>query len=96
MISEDGHSTGMHETVYSAGSSFGLKEFLVQNSPKSKLPQITMFTTELEELLGPSNVRVLPADRYSERPRLSLEDDAHKRKWCNGRCVANSSRSNFD
>lgn len=86
----------MRETVYSAASSFGLKEFLAQSAPKSKFPQITMFIMELEELLGPTNVGVLPADRYSERPRLSLEDDAHKRKWCNGMWVARSSRSNFD
>lgn len=84
MISEDdGNLTGMRETVYSAASSFGLKDFLIQKAPKSRFSQITTFITELEDLFGPSNV--LQADRYSERPRLSLEDDAHKQKWCNGR-----------
>lgn len=72
----------MRETVYSAASSFGLKELLIQASLKSKESQMTRFIQELEEVFGQSNMS--PPDSYCEQPRISLEDDFQKRKWCNG------------
>lgn len=67
----------MRETVYSAASSFGLKELLIQTSLKSKKSQMTAFIKELEKMFGQS--KISPPDRYCERP-----DDFQKQKWCNG------------
>lgn len=83
IASEDDCCPDMDAPVYSAASLFGLKDFLVQNVPKSKASQVATFIRELESMLGPPSVS-LP-DRYSERPRASHEDDFHEQKWCDSK-----------
>lgn len=83
VYSEDDYSSDTPEAVYSAASLFGLKEFLVQTVPKSKASQVATLIRELESVFGPPSVS--PPDRYSERPRASLEDDVHEQKWCDGK-----------
>ncbi|KAG6355835.1 hypothetical protein INS49_015215 [Diaporthe citri] len=81
VASEDDCCPGSPEAVYSATSLFGLKDFLVQNVRKSKASQVAKFIRELESVFGPPSMS--PPDKYSERPRASVEDDFHEQKWCN-------------
>lgn len=83
VATEDDYCAEMPEAVYSAASLFGLKDFLVQNLPKSKASQVATFIEELESVLGPPAMS--PPDRYCERPRVSLEDDFQEQKWCDGK-----------